>query len=185
MEARINFNPLLLLLEIFSKPLCSFRTWTILTLPPHCRIKGLLNGKVLLRSGRKNTQVILSLSLSLVFVFALLVCFAFVFWVNLVLCYVLIDMFLFVSFQFCFFFSYKKNWKIRKIQKQCIFVYISTCIPWMAIETKFSKLYIFCSLDEHIYAQLSKWVLWLVFVMSKVKWSLVLNTYITLFDRND
>ena len=49
------------------------------------------------------------------------------------------------------------------------FVYIGTCVPWMAIETKFSKLYIFCNLDEHFYAQLSKWALWLVSVMSKVK----------------
>ena len=51
----------------------------------------------------------------------------------------------------------------------CVFVYIGTCVPWMAIETKFSKLYIFCSLDEHLYAQPSKWDLWLVFVMSKIK----------------
>ena len=55
----------------------------------------------------------------------------------------------------------------------------------MAIETKLSKLYIFCSLDEHLYAQLSKWALWLLFVMSKIKWSLVLNTRITLFEKND
>ena len=48
-------------------------------------------------------------------------------------------------------------------------MYISACVPWMAIETKFSKLCIFCNLDEHLYAQLSKWVLWLVFVMSKIK----------------
>ena len=65
------------------------------------------------------------------------------------------------------------------------FVYIGTCVPWMAIETKFSKLCIFCSLDEHLYAQLSKWALWLVFVMSKVKWSLVFDTRITLFDWKD
>ena len=71
---------------------------------------------------------------------------------------------------FLFFIKIKiKNCKIRKIQKQCVFVYIGTCVPWMAIETKFSKLCIFCSLDEHLYAQLSKLVLWLVFVMSKVK----------------
>ena len=55
----------------------------------------------------------------------------------------------------------------------------------MTIETKFSKLCIFCSLDEHLYAQLSKWALWLVFVMSKIKLSLVLNTHITLFDGKD
>ena len=58
---------------------------------------------------------------------------------------------------------------MRKIQKQCVFVYIGACVPWMAIETKFSKLCIFCSLDEHLYTQLSKWVLCLVFVMSTIK----------------
>ena len=30
---------------------------------------------------------------------------------------------------------------------------------------------------------ISKWALWLVFVMSKIKWSLILNTHITLFER--
>ena len=55
----------------------------------------------------------------------------------------------------------------------------------MAIETKFSKFRIICSLDEHLYAQLSKWALWLLFVMSKIKLSLVHNTYITLFNGND
>ena len=65
------------------------------------------------------------------------------------------------------------------------FVYIGTCVPWMAIETKFSKLCIVCSLDEHLNAQLSKWALWLVFVMSKIKLSLVFNTRITLFYRKN
>ena len=65
------------------------------------------------------------------------------------------------------------------------YVYIGTCVPWMAIETKFSKLCIFCSLDEHLYAQLSKWALWLLFVMSKIELSLILNTRITLFDGKD
>ena len=64
------------------------------------------------------------------------------------------------------------------------YVYIGTCVPWMAIETEFSKICIFCSLDEHLYAQLSKQALWLVFVMSKIKLSLVLNTHITLFYEN-
>ena len=64
-------------------------------------------------------------------------------------------------------------------------MYIGTCVPWMAIETKSSKLCIVCSLDEHLYAQLSKWALWLVFVMSKIKLSLVFNTRITLFYEND
>ena len=46
------------------------------------KIKGLLNGKVLPRCGRKKASsdsVTFSLSLLLVFVFALLMCFAFVF----------------------------------------------------------------------------------------------------------
>ena len=64
-------------------------------------------------------------------------------------------------------------------------MYIGTYVPWMAIETKFSKLCISCSLDEHLYAQLSKWALWLLFVMSKIKWSLVLNTPIILFGGKD
>ena len=50
----------------------------------------------------------------------------------------------------------KKGKKIRKIQKQCVFVYIGICVPWTAIETKFSKLCISYSLDEHPNAQLSK-----------------------------
>ena len=50
-----------------------------------------------------------------------------------------------------------------------MFVYIGTCVSWMAIETKFSKFCIFCNLDKHLYAQLSKWALWLVFMMSKIK----------------
>ena len=55
----------------------------------------------------------------------------------------------------------------------------------MAIETKFSKLCIFCNLDEHLYAQLRKRALWHLFVISKIKLSLVLNTCITLFDGKD
>ena len=64
-------------------------------------------------------------------------------------------------------------------------MYIGTCVPWMAITTKFSKLCTSYGLDEHLYAQLIKWVLWLLFVMSKIKWFLVFNTRITLFDGND
>ena len=59
-----------------------------------------------------------------------------------------------------------KNWKL---QKQYVFVYIGTCVPMMAIKTKFSKLCISRSLDEHLNAQLSKWALWLVFVMSTIE----------------
>ena len=64
-------------------------------------------------------------------------------------------------------------------------MYIGTCVPWMAIETKSTKLFIICSLDEHLYAQLSKWALWLLLVMSKIKLSLVLNTRITLSNGKD
>ena len=68
-------------------------------------------------------------------------------------------MFLFV-FSFVYFvFNIKIKKKIEKLEKyknSVCFVYIGTCVPWMAIETKFSKLCISCSLDEHLYAQLSK-----------------------------
>ena len=64
-------------------------------------------------------------------------------------------------------------------------MYIGTCVPWMAIETKSYQHYIICNLDEHLYAQLSKWALWLVFVMSMIKLFLILNTHITLFDKKD
>ena len=113
-----------------------------------------------------------------VFVFALHnLCVLLLFWVSLVLYFVLFNMFLFVYFVF-----EKKIEKSEKYKNNVCFVYIGTCVPWMAIETKPSKLCITCSLDEHFYAQLSKWVLWLLFVMSKIKLSFVLNTHITLFD---
>ena len=113
-------------------------------------------------------SIIVSLSPPLVFVFALLVCFSFMFWVSLVLYFPLFNMFLFI-FSFVYYFHIKKIEKYKKYKNSEYFVYIGTCVPWMAIEIKFSKLYIFCSLDEHLYAQLSKWALWLVFVMSKFK----------------
>ena len=75
--------------------------------------------------------------------------------------------------------------KLEKYKNSVCFVYIGTCVPLMAIETKFSKLCISYSLNEYLYAQLSKWALWLLFVISKVKLSLVLNTRITLFDEKD
>ena len=92
-------------------------------------------------------------------------------------------MFLFVYFQF-FFFNFVFE-KLEKYKNSVCFVYIGTCVPWMAIETKFSKLCIVCSLDEHLYAQLNKWVLWLLFVMSKFELSLILNTRITHFEGKD
>ena len=109
---------------------------------------------------------------------------------HLVLCFALFNMFLFVYFQFLVYFVFdikikKKNEKSEKYKNWVCYVYIGTCVPWMAIETKFSKLCIFCSLDENLYAQLSKWALWLLFVMSKIELSLILNTCITLFDGKD
>ena len=73
---------------------------------------------------------------------------------HLVLCFVLFNKFLFVCFQFCFilFFIKKKIEKSKKYKNSVCFVYIGTCVPWMAIETEFSKLCIFCSLNEHLYA---------------------------------
>ena len=66
---------------------------------------------------------------------------------------------LFFSFAlFCF--SYKKKKKkieeSEKYKNNVCFVYIGTCVPWMAIETKSSKFCIICSLDKHLYAQLNK-----------------------------
>lgn len=52
---------------------------------------------------------------------------------------------------FCFQNKNKKE-KSEKYKNSVCFVYIGTCVPWMAIETKFSKLCIFCSLDEHLHA---------------------------------
>ena len=94
-------------------------------------------------------------------------------------------MFLFGCFLVLFILFLKKIEKSEKYKNIVCYVYIGTCVPWMAIETKFSKLCIICNLDEHLYAQLSKCALWLLSVMSKIKLSLILNTHITLFDGND
>ena len=62
-------------------------------------------------------------------------------------------MFLFGCFSVFVYFAFHENLKKKfekKIQKQCVFMYIGNCVPWMAIETKFSKLCISCSLDEHL-----------------------------------
>ena len=80
-------------------------------------------------------------------------------WVSVVLCFALFTIFLFVYFQFLvFFFFFDKIFffKLKKIRKKyknsVCYVYIGTCVPWMAIETKFSKHCVFCSLDKHLYA---------------------------------
>ena len=125
-----------------------------------------------------------SLSL-LVFMYALLMCFAFKFWVSLIFLLWLFNMFLFGYFLvfLCFVFHIKKNLKNQKKYKNNVcFVYIGTCVSWMTIEIKSSKFCIICSLDEHLYVQLSKWALWLLLVMSKIKLSLVFNTHIILSD---
>ena len=69
--------------------------------------------------------------------------------------------FFFFFFQlFLFLFEKQNNKKKLKNQKKyknsLRFVYIGTCVLWMAIETKFSKVHVFCNLDEHLNAQLSK-----------------------------
>ena len=96
-------------------------------------------------------------------------------------------MFLFVSFQFLVILFLKKKIEksVKKYKNSVCYVYIDTCVPWMAIKIKFSKFCIFYSLDEHLYAQLNKWALWLLFVISKIELSLILNTRITLFDGKD
>ena len=82
----------------------------------------------------------------------------------------MVCLFLFGCLVFILFCFQNKNKKEKSVKyKNSVFVYIGTCIPWMAIETKFSKLCIFCNLDEHLYVQLRKWASWLVFVMSKIK----------------
>ena len=116
--------------------------------PPLHRFKGLIKGKVLLRCGRKRT---LSDFITFFYLFVLVCCitcvFCFYFWVSLILCFVLFNMFLFVYFQFLVnFFKFKKNEKSEKYKNSMCFVYIGTCVPWMAIETKFSKLCIVCNL---------------------------------------
>ena len=77
---------------------------------------------------------------------------------HLVLCFALFNMILFGCFSvlFILFFKLKKIEKSEKYKNNVCFVYFGTCVPWMTIEIKFSKLFIICSLDEHLYAQLSK-----------------------------
>ena len=118
-------------------------------------------------------QVILSLSsLSSCFCF----CITYVFWFHFksVYFYTLFCLTCLCLFSVLFYFVFhiktkKKIEKSEKYKNSVCFVYIGTCVPWMTIETKFSKLCIFCNLDEYFYVQQSKWVLWLLFVMSKIK----------------
>ena len=65
-------------------------------------------------------------------------------------------MFLFVFSFIYFVFDIKNIEKSKKYKNSMYFMYIGTCVPWMVFETKFYKLCIFCSLDDYLYAQLSK-----------------------------
>ena len=69
------------------------------------------------------------------------------------LCFHIVCLFLFGCLDFILFCFQNKN-KKEKLEKykNNVFVYIGICVPWMAIKTKFSKLCIVCSLDEHLYA---------------------------------
>ena len=121
----------------------------------------------------KVIQSLFSLSLSFCLCITCVFCFLVLNQSSFMLFFALFNTFLFVCFKFCFILCFIKIIKKLKNQKNTknsvCFVYIGTCVLLMAIETNFSKLCIFCSLDKHLYAQLSKWALWLVFVMSKVK----------------
>ena len=136
----------------------------VLTLPPHRRIKGLLNRKVLPRCGRKkapsdSVTFFLSLSPSCFwFCITYMFCFHVLSQSSFMHCFVLFNMFLFGYFSVVFYFIFhiKKIEKSEKYKNSMCFVYIGTCVPWITIETKFSKFCIFCSFDEHLYAQLSK-----------------------------
>ena len=105
----------------------------------------------------KGLQVILSIILSLPFVFCFCITCVFRFHVlsqsTFMHSFVLFNMFLFgyLSILFYLFFHIKIKIKIEKSEKyknSVCFLYIDTSVPWMAIEIKFSKLCIFCSLDE-------------------------------------
>ena len=58
------------------------------------------------------------------------------------LCYGLSQSSFDTMFVCLYFVLIKKQKKIWKIQKQCVFVYTLTCVPWMAFETKFLTLYL-------------------------------------------
>ena len=67
------------------------------------------------------------------------------------LCLTCFCLFAFSFALFCFSLNFFFE-KSEKYKNNVCFVYIGTCVSWMAIETKFSKLCIICNLDEHFYA---------------------------------
>ena len=151
-ETWVSFHPLLLLLEISSKSSYSLQTWIVAILPLLCRFKGSPKGKVLPRCGRKKapSDLVIFLSLPLLFLFlhhfcVLLYYFKIVYFFFFYALLWLTCFCLFV-FQFCFililFIKIKiKMEKLEKYKNNMCFVYFDTCVPWMAIETKFSKLF--------------------------------------------
>ena len=135
----------------------------VLILPPHCQFKGILKGKVLPRCGRKRAlsdSITVSLSPFLLW-FALFVCFA-LFFLSPSSFYTLLCLTCFVCLFFSFVlfcFSNKNKNKIEKSEKYknsvCLYTLVLVYLGW-PLKQSFSKLCIFCSLDEHHYAQLSK-----------------------------
>ena len=132
LAAKINSNSLWLLLENFLRLSCFFRTSMdsiLLLIHPNkdsCKRKVPHPG---LPFGRKMTP---SDYITFLPCCLCVCCFMFS-----ILCQSsFYAFFLSTSFVFCFV-STKKGKKIRKIQKQCVFVHIGTCVLWMAFEAKF------------------------------------------------
>ena len=112
----------------------------VFILPFHCRFKGLLDGNVLPRCGRRRALSDSITFLSLSSCFCVCITYVFCFHVlnqsSFMLC--LFNMFLFGYFSvfalFLFFFiKKKKKLKNQKNTKTVCVLYIGTCIPWMAI----------------------------------------------------
>ena len=85
-------------------------------------------------------------------------------------CFHFVCLFLLGCLVFFFFFQNKK----RKIRRKKNTKTVCVCVCWYLCTfdgywNKVSKLCISCSLDKHLNAQLSKWALWLVVVMSTIK----------------
>ena len=106
---------------------------------------------------------------------------------SFMLCFVLTCSCLFVCFQFCFIFcfSLKKLKNQKNTKTVCVLCTLVLVYLGWPLKQSFFKLCIVCNLDEHLYAQLSKWALWLLFLMSMIKLSLILNTRNTPFDWKD
>ena len=123
---KVRSHHLWVLLEIFLRPLCFFRTWTFSILLPLLRIKGSHKGNVFPRCGRKKTQsdlVTFSFSpfMFMHYLFVLLSSF----WVSLVLWFVCFFMFLFGCFLvFALFVFVKKKKKYKNSVCLCVLVLV-------------------------------------------------------------